>query len=150
MQTLHPLGGLAELALIPQWIPVRLVPLPNGKTDKLPLNYRTGKVPPKGSDGAHDPAIWTDYATVGATAAMLGPQFTEGFVLADSDPYFVVDIDDALQADGTWSPLALELCAALPGCVVEVSQSGTGLHLWGRSQSMPKHAAKNTALHIEC
>ena len=145
MQTLHPLGGLAELAPIRQWIPVKLVPLPTGKTEKLPLDYRTGKLPPKGNEGAHDPAIWTDYATAAATAATRGPQFTEGLVLTDADNLFVVDIDDALQADNTWPQAVLDLIAALPGCVVELSQSGRGLHVWGRG-TVPAHCGGNVPL----
>jgi hypothetical protein len=141
----HP---LAPLLAARQWIPVRLVPLPNGKTDKLPLDYRTGQVTAKGSDGAHDSAIWLSHETALWTAQSLGPSNTVGFVITESDPFWCLDIDGALQADGTWSPLALELCAALPGTAVEVSQSGTGLHIWGQGH-VPDHLAKNVPLHIE-
>ncbi len=144
------MNPLAPLHALPQWIPVRLVPLGNGKADKLPIDYRTGQVTLKGTDGAHDPAVWLPYATAATLAQQLGPDHTVGFVLTDADPFFAVDIDDALQPDNTWSPLALELCSALGGTAVEVSQSGRGLHLWGRSRAMPAHSAKNTQLRIEC
>jgi putative DNA primase/helicase len=143
----HPLDPLLAY---PQWIPVRLVPQASGRTEKLPVDFRTGQVTAKGSDGAHDPAVWMQYSAAATVAQHLGPGHTVGFVLADSDPFFCVDIDNALQPDNTWSPLALELFTALPGCMVEVSQSGRGLHLWGRSHAMPAHASKNVALHIEC
>jgi len=142
-------AALAPLAALRQWILVKLVPLPNGKADKLPVDHRTGCVTEKGEDGAHNPAIWTDHAAAAAMAAMLGPAYTVGFVLTSADPFWCLDIDGALQADNTWSPLAQALCAALPGTMVEVSQSGRGLHVWGRSAQLPEHSAKNVPLHIE-
>jgi len=71
-----------------------------------------------------------------------------GFVFSDDDPYFFIDIDHCLT-NGTWSPLAVELCQTFAGCYVEVSQSGTGLHIIGRYSSIPHHACKNTSLGIE-
>lgn len=114
-----------------------------GKHDKFPADHRSGVV-----CDAHDPAVWTDHATAVAAAARLGEGYGLGFVLADTDPFFCVDIDHAAQA-GTWSPLALEVCGKLPGTVVERSVSGTGLHVWGRRRPMPAHTSRNSALHLE-
>jgi primase-polymerase (primpol)-like protein len=138
------LGPLAPLAAYRQFIAVLLVPKPNGKTDKLPVRWNTGEV-----CDAHDPTAWCGYDEAAAAAARGGELFTVGFVLTAADPFFCVDVDGAAQADGTWSPLAQQLCAALPGAVIEVSQSGKGLHLWGRRSPMPEHAKKNVALGIE-
>lgn len=138
------LGPLAPLADFPQFIVVLLVPRPTGKTEKLPLDYRTATVA-----DAHDPQHWTTYENASALAAAWGSLFGVGFVLTTADPFIVVDIDDGAMPSGEWSPLALELCAALPGAVVEVSQSGRGLHLWAKRQPLPAHSAKNVALHIE-
>ena len=142
---------LAPLIATPQWIVVLLVPLENGKMDKVPSDYRSGGP----YVDAHDPQYWTDHATAlrcaqawGAAPAG-GPGYGVGFVLTAADPFVCVDIDGALQADGKWSPLALKLCQSLPGCVVEVSHSGRGLHIWGRCTSLPKHSSKRTDLHIE-
>jgi len=82
------------------------------------------------------------------TAAGLGPQYRTG-VIIDGDGRWCIDIDGALQADNTWSPLATELCQQFAGCYVEVSQSGKGLHIFGYSASVPPHASKNVPLHIE-
>jgi len=106
-----------------------------GKTDKIPTDWRTGH-----PANAHDPSIWTDYAT----AAAHGPV---GFVFTDADPFWFLDIDACLTPTG-WSPLATELCAALAGAACEVSISGTGLHLFGVGQ-VPKHKTKNSALGLE-
>lgn len=145
----HPLGGLAPLAAYRQFIPVLLQPKGDGKNEKLPVDHRTGQVTLKGSGGAHDPAIWLDYETAAGIVRSGGPSYGLGFVLTAADDLFVVDIDDALQG-AAWSPLALELCGKLAGCVVEVSNSGRGLHLWGRAKPMPDHRKKMTARKIEC
>jgi len=71
-------------------------------------------------------------------------------VLTEAAGFFVIDIDGALQPDGKWSERTLELWRALPGTVAEISQSGRGWHLWGRTRAMPPHRSKNTALQIEC
>ena len=150
----HALGPLHPLAAFHQFIVVLLVPLPNGRVDKLPVDYRTGRVTDKGSDGAHNPDVWLSYEAAVLCAdgftASTGQQHRAGFVLTAADQFAVVDIDHCRQSDGSWSPLALDLCAALPGAVVEVSQSGNGMHLWLRSKAMPAHSMKNTALGCEC
>lgn len=135
---------MTPLFSTPQWIVVRLVPLPTGKTDKLPVDWRSGQV---GVD-AHNPAIHTSHAQAAAAAQHYGPDFTVGFVLTARDPFFCLDIDNCAQPDGSWSPLALQLCAALPNCCIEVSQSGRGLHVWGQGV-VPPHSMKRVDLGIE-
>lgn len=81
-------------------------------------------------------------------ASKLGSNYRAGVIL-NGDGRFCVDIDGALQDDNTWSPLALELCAAFAGCFIEVSNSGRGLHIFGYSPTIPEHACKNVPLHIE-
>lgn len=134
------------LESLDQWILVKIEPKGDtGKTNKLPYNWLT-LLP----HDAHDSAAWTTYEVALVTATMQGPGWGVGFVITGADDVFCVDIDGAKQADGSWSPLAQSLVAMLPGCMVEVSQSGAGLHIWGRYPSPPPHAKKNTALHIEC
>lgn len=136
----HP---LAPLAAYRQFITVKLVPRDNGKTDKLPVS-------PFGLVGvdAHTPTNWQTWQDAAALAAGLGPDYTVGFVLTAADPFWCLDIDGALMPDGTWSPLSQQLVAALPGGVVEVSQSGKGLHVWGAGP-VPEHTMKNVPLGIE-
>ena len=139
MSALHPLAPLHAVA---QWVIVQLVPLPDGRTNKVPLSPATAL-----PANAHDPANWLTHTAALALAATWGPAFTTGFVLTAADPFWCLDIDGC-AVPGGWSPLALELIAALPRCAVEVSQSGRGLHIWGQGP-VPSHASKNTALHIE-
>jgi primase-polymerase (primpol)-like protein len=142
------MSALAPLTAYRQFIVVRLVPLPNGKTDKLPIDPRTGNVTLKGSDGAHDPAIWLDYATATAAAQALGSNHTVGFVLTAADPFWCLDVDGARRPDGSWSEIATVLCNAAAHCAVEVSQSGNGLHIWGIGP-VPPHRKKRVDLGIE-
>ena len=116
-----------------------------GKMDKFPVDYRTARVA-----SAHNPDMWLDAKTAISIAKLYGDQYFVGFVFTDNDPFFFLDIDNCLQANGSWSPLALELIGALPGAAVEISQSRKGLHLYGSySGAMPEHACKNTDLGIE-
>jgi hypothetical protein len=135
---------LAPLAQYRQFIVVMLSPIAGkpGKTDKFPFDTVKGEV-----SNAHNPAIWMDADSAYRIADAWGPSFTVGFVLTPSDPFFCLDIDDAATPQG-WSPLAQQLCACLPGTVVEVSQSGRGLHIWGMGP-VPEHSKKNVPLHIE-
>lgn len=140
--------ALSPLAAWRQFIPVLLVPNAKGKTDKFPLDYRTGNVTLKGSDGAHDPEIWLSWQEAQEHAQRLGAAGTVGFVLTERDPFFCLDIDGALTPQGTWSTLSQQLLAALPGTACEVSQSGRGLHIWGQGVA-PEHSKKNIPLGIE-
>lgn len=111
-----------------QFIIYQLVPSTTrpGKTDKFPVNWQTLR-----KHDAHDPAIWLSYANAAAMLPLFGANYGVGFTITDQDPFFFIDIDDCLQADNTWSPMALELCQRFNGAFVEVSQSGKGLHIIG-------------------
>ena len=130
--------ALAPLGAYPQFIAVKLTPSTTkpGKTDKRPVSWQTGAVV-----NAHDPAHWTDAATACAAAARLGPWHCVGFVFTPDDPWWFLDIDACLKPDGTWNDVAHAMCAALPGAAVEVSQSGTGLHIIGRGL-VPPHSSR--------
>jgi hypothetical protein len=138
---------MQSLAQYSQFIVYKLVPSTTriGKTDKLPIDWRTGKMPEKGSGAS---SIWTTYEQASAVAQQLGAEYGIGFSFADSDPYFFLDIDNCLEPTGTWSPLALHLLSAFPGAYVEVSQSGKGLHIIGRG-TPPDHSCKNISCGLE-
>lgn len=144
MLTLPP--ALAPLAAWPQFVCWRAEPDPQkpGKFKKFPLDWRTGE-----KIDAHDPTRWTtaDMALLMAPQWDRGHGFGAGFVFTETDPFFFHDIDGH-YADGAWSPLAQELCARLAGCAVEVSHSGTGLHVIGRTHPV-EHATRNTPKGLE-
>lgn len=112
-------------------------------SDGVPVNPRTGTYFAKGSDWLRDPAHWVTHAEAARV-----PGCRPAFVLTDADPFWCLDIDDCLQVDGQWSPLAIELCQLFAGCAIEVSKSGRGLHIWGAG-AVPPHKCVNTQLGIE-
>jgi primase-polymerase (primpol)-like protein len=113
-----------------------------GKTDKFPCDHRTGN-----RINAHDPQYWTDAATAEATAAKWGQPWGVGFVFTEADPFFFIDIDNCLTPQG-WSPLAQSICQLFAGAAIEISQSGTGLHIFGTGKP-PAHSCRNQALGLE-
>lgn len=135
---------LAPLGAFRQFIVCRFVPSSTraGKTDKFPIDVRSGKVA-----SAHDPAVWLDAATACATAAAWGPEFGVGFVFTQADPFWFLDVDECAHG-GQWSPLALQLLGMFPGAAVEVSHSGRGLHVFGMGAA-PAHKCKNVANGLE-
>jgi primase-polymerase (primpol)-like protein len=72
-----------------------------------------------------DPATWTTYNRIRSFV-------TKGFVL-DGDGVVCIDLDHCLDGDrmATW---AAELLALAPDTYIEVSASGTGLHVFGYAQ----------------
>ena len=138
MQYLPP--ALLPLAAYRQFILYRLEPQPDGKTKKTPLDWRTQR-----AHNPHDPAIWltADQAMFNAQVYGLGV----GFVITAADPFWFLDVDHCLTAGG-WSAESQAICAALAGVAVEISQSGTGLHLIG-SGPVPEHRiAPNDSLGL--
>lgn len=121
--------AFATLSNYPQFILWKSVQR-GDRTDKLPVNPHTGAV-----QDAHDPAIWLGLEAAEQRAADIGVGV--GFVFTAADPLFFIDIDNCLQADGQWSPLAIELCGRFPGALMEVSQSGRGLHIIGTGIAPP-------------
>lgn len=110
-----------------------------GKLDKIPCD-RNGL-----AADAHAPATWMDADEALAAAQALG--LGVGFVFADSDPFWFLDIDGAWDG-AAWSPLAQQLCRTFAGCAVEVSTSGGGLHIFGTG-AVPAHTSRNTAAGLE-
>ena len=136
MQTLP--SALAPLSAWNQFVCWKAVPSKTrpGKVDKFPCTV-DGKI-----IDAHDSRYWLPASK--ACASGLGV----GFVFTSNDPFFFIDIDGAY--DGQWSTLATQLCTDFAGTAVEVSQSGTGLHIIGQYDGTePDHACKNVPLHLE-
>lgn len=135
--------ALLPLAQYPQFILWQARPSRRpGATDKLPIHPETGAI-----HDAHDPAIWLT-ADRAIELAAARPGAGVGFVFTTQDPFFFLDIDKCLDAAGQWSEIAMQLCEVFNGAAVEISQSGTGLHIIG-SGPVPPHGCKNQALGLE-
>mgnify|MGYP000343690761 CR=1 FL=1 len=64
--------ALAPLAAYRQFVPYRLVPSARpGKTDKLPLDWRTGRTPPKGSGGHISPEFQCSFVEAAEAVELL-------------------------------------------------------------------------------
>ena len=135
--------ALAPMVAYRQFILCKLAPTTTpGKLTKLPCDWRTGAI-----SNAHDEAIHTDWVSATLAAQSRGDGWGVGFVFTANDPFWFLDIDNC-RSGGAWSTVATEVCAALPGAAVEVSQSGRGLHLFG-SGVAPIHGCKNVPLGLE-
>lgn len=77
------------------------------------------------------PATWTSYQA--AAASPVGDGL--GFVL-DGDGIVCVDLDHCLRSDGSVEPWAERILGSMPPTYVEVSISGTGLHVFGWAASI--------------
>lgn len=89
-----------------------------------------------------DKGAWFDYSLANTYMDLYGGRYGIGFVLTENDPFFCVDIDKCLLADGNWSNTAIEIVQCFPGAYVEVSQSGTGLHIFGTYTGIQPHKCK--------
>lgn len=139
--------AMAAMGHYSQFIAYKLEPR-GDKIAKIPVDYRTGRVMPKGVDWQNDPQYWTDAQTAIEAAARYGTGYGVGFLFTPADPFVFIDIDKAW--DGTaWSPIATEFCTTFAGAMVEVSQSGTGLHIIGAATAVPTHGCKNIPLGLE-
>jgi len=74
-----------------------------------------------------DPATWATYEQ--ACRSRVGDGL--GYVLVAGDGIVCLDLDHVLDG-GELVPEAAALLARLPATYVEISPSGTGLHVWGR------------------
>lgn len=103
--------------------------------NKLPTDPKTGRV-----CNAHDPAVWVTHEGAKATGRSVA------FVFTEDDPYFFFDVDDCKLPDGRWSDTACWICQQLAGCYVEISQSGEGLHIFGRIPADFPHSCDSKVL----
>lgn len=133
--------GLSALAEFDQFILWQILER-GGRQIKAPLDHRS-----MAPGDAHDANIWLPAEEALRLASLCGDAYGVGFVFTEADPFFFVDIDHCLDG-GAWTPVANALMSALPGAAVEVSQSGTGLHIFGRGVC-PPHACKNIPLGLE-
>jgi hypothetical protein len=126
-----------------RWVTWDAYPDPEkpGKTIKRPTDVRTGAW-----CDSNNPEHQYPYADAVATGRRVG------FVFDQADGFWFFDIDGALEAAPgggyQWSPLASQICDQLRGAAIEVSQSGTGLHIVGRG-AVPEHSCKNIVAHLE-
>lgn len=95
------------------------------------------------SASSTNPLTWTTYAK--AKAARIGDGL--GFVL-NGDGLTCIDLDHCVE-NGQPNALAAALIASLPDTYIEISPSGTGLHIWGFSQQQKGTRFDRNGLSVE-
>lgn len=138
---------LAPLAAWPQFVAWRIETRPNAQGEQVETKVPYSPITGRGASST-DPAHWGTHEQAATFAAAHGMDGI-GFVFTERDPFFFIDIDKALQPDRSWSMLAQEMCARFAGAAIEVSQSGTGLHIIGSCAKGFDHRNKNTPLKLE-
>lgn len=122
---------MQELINLNQWVMWKLTPVEGrDKPTKVPYTITNHKA------SSTNPNSWSDYHTALAMSKALNMNGV-GFVFSKDDPYFFVDVDNCIDANGNRSTLANEISNLLFGCYVEVSQSGRGLHFIGKTSMIP-------------
>jgi Family of unknown function (DUF5906) len=139
-------AALRGLCAFRQFIVYKLEPSASraGKWDKFPCSPHSGIYPVS----AHDSQYWLDATTAMQIAGSWGEGYGVGFVFTEAAGFWFLDVDNCLLNSGEWSPIAQQLCAYLAGCAVEISQSGKGLHFFGRG-SLPEHGCRNAEYGLE-
>lgn len=113
------------------------------KMTKVPVSPYTGR--------RHDNTDASHHVSYDEASKLVKAHKCDGvaFVVTAAEKFFFLDIDNA-RTGSVWGPIVAELAAMLPGAAIEVSQSGDGLHFFGRySGPEPVHACRNKALGLE-
>jgi hypothetical protein len=112
-----------EIRQYPQWICWKYAEAEGGKLTKLPYSPRTGRLA-----SVSDPSSWTDYDTA-CSIAMQSNGFYSGigFVLAETDPFCFIDLDD--PGDDPELQQRHMCIAQAMDSYTELSPSGKGLHI---------------------
>ncbi len=113
-----------QLAAFPQWVGYRAVWVPErGKYTKKPVSPADGS--PASST---DSTTWTTFHEALEATKRLGLDGV-GFVLTESDPFTVIDLDGCRDPEtGEIEPWAWEIVRRF-NTFTEISPSGTGLHI---------------------
>lgn len=109
----------AELKRLPQWVVADMSIGENGLPKKKPFDPKTGR-----AASPTDPKTWGTFEQAAATG------WPVGFVLSETDPYAIIDLDDKLHNPAT--PEQKEIHQAILTQIdsyTEKSISGRGYHI---------------------
>lgn len=127
----------AELKELPQWVAWKWRwDKGRRKWDKPPVNASTGW-----GAKTNDPSTWSSFEKAISVCDQNHSLAGVGFVFTADDPFFGIDIDNCISADGELSQLAQDIIATFPETYCEISPSGIGLKLLLRG-SLPQGLLK--------
>jgi putative DNA primase/helicase len=121
-----------ELRATPRWI-VWKVRDRDGKPDKPPFDYRTGR-----PGDVTDPAVWLPFD---GAIKLIGRFDGIGFAFSPRDDFAGIDLDHCIDEDGNLEPWAERIVDGLQS-YTERSPSGRGLHVLIRGK-LPPEARRN-------
>jgi primase-polymerase (primpol)-like protein len=132
-----------ELAVLPNWVCYRIEPdKRTGKAAKVPYNPKTGY-----KASSNNPQTWAtlDEALFSQDRFLFAGV---GFVFTEECGIVGIDLDHCLDTQGKPNEIASDILSKLPPTYVEISPSGTGLHifLFGK---LPYGGNKNSKLGVE-
>lgn len=122
-----------ELTRLPNWVCWRAVEEVNPTTGEVKRRKLPFQVNGKGAD-AGNPKTWNTFDAVLTATGFDGV----GFEI--TSPYFGVDLDHVIDAEGTLDPEAARI-VELMNSYTELSMSGTGLHIICKG-TLPDHRCK--------
>lgn len=143
-------GALHALTSYKQFIVYKLVPDPHkpGKMKKFPCDATTGQMFPKDYQWQRRPECQVDWFTAYMAAATFGPSYGVGFLFTPNDPFFFLDLDGCINPDNSYAEIVNNVYGYFQGCAVEISQSGTGLHIFGTYENMPPHGCRKAGMEF--
>jgi hypothetical protein len=118
--------GLAELD---QWVIWRYEDRDGGKPTKVPYQA-------SGSYASTiDPATWCSWDESQKVLQQDPKRWSGiGFVFAESDPFFGIDLDQCLDAAGKLKPWAQPIMQRFGDSYAEISPSGRGIKIWAKGR----------------
>lgn len=120
-----------EMKAKPNWVIVRTrMNEEKGRLDKFLISPVTGKFAE-----SDNPETWTDFETACKYAHENGGE-TLAFALDGKDGICCIDLDHCKDKDGKYTPLASEVLQKCGKTYIEESVSGTGLHIFGKTDGM--------------
>lgn len=115
-----------SLTKLPIWILWRLEPDKSGRITKVPYSGRYD-----GRASSTDPLTWTTFDRV-VDKLQKNRAFYKGIGVGvrKSDRLIFIDVDHCVDENGDLSEIAQDIVNHLPGQFMEISQSGSGLHIF--------------------
>jgi hypothetical protein len=133
--------ALAPLLERKQWCVWRWIKRPDGSWQKPPFVAAD----PMRHASTTDPSTWTTYTNALATVQM---KYATGltYMLTPEDPFAAADLDHCRDMTGAISDWAQQLLDQAQDTYIEVTPSGCGLRIWGKTSGPVETLHSNVLL----